>query len=93
MADHKKKKTFYVFLSSIIFWVGHIHIVESSLFALQSNVYFKYCIQGFRYFAGKKSQISRDFQAQIHGKISRFRRIFAGEKSKFAEKSADFPGF
>ena len=34
--------------------------------------------QGFRYFAEKKA---------------RFRGIFAGEKSKFAEKSADFAGF
>ena len=29
--------------------------------------------------------MSRDFQGQIRG-------IFAGKKSKFAEKSADFPG-
>ena len=55
----------------------------------------------------KKIKISRDFQGQIRGKIGRFRRkkvkirgkvgqfrgIFAGKKSKFAEKSADFAGF
>ena len=55
----------------------------------------------------KKSKISWDFQGQIRGKIGRFREkkvkirskigpfhvIFAGEKSKFAEKSADFAGF
>ena len=41
----------------------------------------------------KKSKISRDFQGQIRGKISRFRRIFAGKKSKFSEKSANFVGF
>ena len=41
----------------------------------------------------KKSKISRDFQGQIRGKIGRFRAIFAGEKSKFAEKSAHFAGF
>ena len=55
----------------------------------------------------KKSKISRDFQGQIRGKIGRFcrkkvkvrgkigrfRGIFAGEKSKFTEKSADFAGF
>ena len=55
----------------------------------------------------KKSKILRDFQGQIRGKIGRFRGkkvkirgtigrfrgIFAGEKSKFAEKSAHFTGF
>ena len=40
----------------------------------------------------KKSKISRDFQGQICGKIGRFRGIFMGKKSKFAEKSADFAG-
>ena len=38
----------------------------------------------------KKSKLSRDFQGQIRGKIGRFRGIFTGRKSKFAEKSADF---
>ena len=42
----------------------------------------------------KKSKISRDFQGQIRGKIGRyFLGIFAGRKSKFVEKSADFAGF
>ena len=41
----------------------------------------------------KKSKISWDFQGQIRGKIGRFRGIFAGKKSKFAQKSADFEGF
>ena len=41
----------------------------------------------------KKSKISRDFPGQIRGKIARFRGIFAGKKSKFAEQSADFAGF
>ena len=55
----------------------------------------------------KKSKISRDFQGQIRGKIGRFcgkkvkirgtigrfQAIFAGEKSKFAGKSAHFEGF
>ena len=41
----------------------------------------------------KKRKISRDFQGQIRGKIGRFRGIFAGKKSKFAEKSADFAGY
>ena len=50
-------------------------------------------IQGFWYFAEKKRKISRDFQGQIRGKIGRFCGIFTGEKSKFAEKSADFTGF
>ena len=40
-------------------------------------------ITGLLIFRGKKSKISRDFQGQIRGKIGRFRRIFAGEKSNF----------
>ena len=48
---------------------------------------------GLLIFRGKNSKISRDFQGQIRGKIGRFRGIFAGEKSKFTEKSADFAGF
>ena len=50
-------------------------------------------MQGFWFFAEKKSKISRDFQGQIHRKIGRFRGIFAGKKSKFAEQSADFGRF
>ena len=52
-----------------------------------------YLYTGLLIFRGKKRKISRDFQRQIRGKIGRFRGIFAGKKSKFAEKSADFPGF
>ena len=62
---------------------------------------------GLLIFRGQKSKISRDFQGQIRRKIGRFRgkkvkirgtigqfrAIFAGEKSKFAEKSAHFAGF
>ena len=48
---------------------------------------------GLLIFCGKKSKISRDFQGQIRGKIGRFRGIFAGKKSKFAEQSADFARF
>ena len=48
---------------------------------------------GLLIFRGKKSKISRDFQGQIRGKIGRFRGIFAGKKSKFAEQSADFKRF
>ena len=40
----------------------------------------------------RASDISRDFQGQTSGKIGPVRLIFAGEKSKFAEKSADFTG-
>ena len=64
-------------------------------------------LSGLLIFRGKKSKISRDFQGQIRGKIGRFRgkkvkirgtigrfrAIFAGEKSKFAEKLAHFVGF
>ena len=48
---------------------------------------------GLLIFRGKKIKISRDFQEQIHGKINRFRGIFAGKRLKFAEKSADFRDF
>ena len=50
-------------------------------------------LSGLLIFRGKKSKIFRDFQGQIRGKIGRFRRIFAGKKSKFVEKSADFARF
>ena len=43
----------------------------------------------------KNRPISQDFRGKkvkIRGTISRFRGIFAGEKSKFAEKVADFAG-
>ena len=53
----------------------------------------RYLFAGLLIFRGKKSKISRDFQGQIRGKIGRFRGIFAGKKSKFAQKSADFEGF
>ena len=48
---------------------------------------------GLLIFRGKKPKISRDFQGQIRGKIGRFRGIFAGKKSKFAEQSANFRRF
>ena len=55
--------------------------------------------QNFAGFSGANSRknrpISRDFRGKkvkICGKIGRFRGIFAGEKSKFAKKSADFKG-
>ena len=44
----------------------------------------------------KNWPISRDFRGKkvkIRGTIGRFQAIFAGEKSKFAEKSAHFAGF
>ena len=55
--------------------------------------FFLALITGLLIFRGKKSNISRDFQGQIRGKIARFRGIFVGKKSKFTEKSADFTGF
>ena len=57
-----------------------------------ANNAFIFLLPGLLIFRGKKSEISRDFKGQIRGKIGRFRRIFAGKKSKFAEKSADFAG-
>ena len=56
--------------------------------------------ENFAGFSGANSRknrpISRDFcgkKVKIRGTIDRFRAIFAGEKSKFAEKSAHFAGF
>ena len=54
-----------------------------------------FILTGLLIFRGKKSKILRDFQGQIRGKIGRFRGIFAGKKSKFAENrpiSQDFRG-
>ena len=50
-------------------------------------------LSGLLIICGKKIKISWDFQGQIRGKIGQFRRIFAGKKSKFVEKLADFAGF
>ena len=52
-----------------------------------------FVLSGLLIFRGKKSKISRDFQGQIRGKIGWFRGIFAGKKSKFAQKSAHFAWF
>ena len=56
--------------------------------------------QNFVGFSGANSRknrpISRDFRGKkvkIRGTIGRFQAIFAGEKSKFAGKSAHFEGF
>ena len=80
--------------------VGSEHWAPFNLISLQhiimqpsENFFLIQTITGLLIFRGKKSKILRDFQGQIHGKIGRFRGIFAGEKSKFAEKSADFVGF
>ena len=55
--------------------------------------------QNFAGFSGANSRknrpISWDFRGKkvkIRGTIGRFRGIFAGEKSKFAEKASDFAG-
>ena len=57
-------------------------------------------MQNFAGFSGANSRknrpISRDFRGKkvkIRGTIGRFQAIFAGEKSKFAGKSAHFEGF
>ena len=50
-------------------------------------------LSGLLIFRGKKRKILRDFQGQIRAKIGRFSGIFAGKKSKFVEKSADFARF
>ena len=49
--------------------------------------------QHFAGFSGANSRDLRGKKVQIRGTIGRFRVIFAGEKSKFAEKSAHFTGF
>ena len=62
--------------------------------------YFAEKKQNFAGFSGVNSRknrpISRDFRGKkvkIRWTIGRFQAIFAGEKSKFAEKSAHFAGF
>ena len=62
--------------------------------------YFAKKKQNFAGFSGANSRknwpISRDFRGKkvkIRGTIGRFQAIFAGEKSKFAGKSAHFEGF
>ena len=56
--------------------------------------------QNFTGFSGANSRKNRPISQDFHGKkvriretIDRFRAIFAGEKSKFAEKLAHFAGF
>ena len=56
--------------------------------------------QNFAGFSGANSRKNRPISRHFHGKkvkirgtIGRFREIFTGEKSKFAEKSAHFAGF
>ena len=68
--------TFIYFLYSIN--VAYVNLEQSSIHRA-SDISWK-----------KKSKISRGFQRQIRGKIDCFREIFAGKKSKFAEKSSDF---
>ena len=41
----------------------------------------------------KKAKFRGIFRGKFRGKISQFRWIFAGKKSKFAQKSVDFAGF
>ena len=75
-------------------WSGVVYIVareNARSLALKDKTALKE--SGLLIFRGKKSKISRDFQGQIRGKIGRFRGIFAGKKSKFAEKSVHFAGF
>ena len=45
------------------------------------NWHIHYCNTRASDISRKKSKISRDFEGQIHGKIGRFRGIFAGKKS------------
>ena len=49
-------------------------------------------VQGFWYFAEKKAKFRGIFGGKFAEKSADFRRFFAGEKSKFAEKSAHFAG-
>ena len=49
--------------------------------------------QNFAGFSGANSRDFRGKKVKIRGTIGRFQAIFAGEKSKFAEKSAHFAGF
>ena len=66
-------------------WNHQLHFYPFVLELLKMTVVYGSCLTGLLIFRGKKSKISRDFRGQIRGKIGRFRRIFAGKKSKFAE--------
>ena len=48
---------------------------------------------GFLIFHGKKKQTFAGFSGANSWKNRQFRGIFAGKKSKFVKKSADFVGF
>ena len=82
----------FISVSAIAFFSQVIHI--------QGFWYFVEKKQNFAGFSGANSRknrpISQHFRGKkvkIRGTISRFREIFTGEKSKFAEKSAHFAGF
>ena len=92
---------YQVSISCLMWKCGHHHIEITYCWQRTAQILqpvCKHCATGVLYsglliFRGKKTKISRDFQGQIRGKIGRFRGIFAGKKSKFAEQSADFRRF
>ena len=80
--------------------LGLLHHCDNKICYQQGGYFFSsltvigdILLTGLLIFCGKKSKILRDFQGQICRKISQFHRIFAGKKSKFAEKSANFWDF
>ena len=70
---------------------------RSNSYRHNSHELIKIQTYGKKQLKDRASDISRkkkqNFQGQIRRKIGRFRGIFAGKKSKFAGKLADFAGF
>ena len=93
MIEGRKRFLLYYNYFKFLFLYSSIYHVRASDISRKKK-------QNFAGFSGANSRknrpISRDFRGKkvkIRSKIGPFRVIFAGEKSKFAEKSADFAGF
>ena len=80
-------------MSLVTSLIYHQFLMSLSRFCFSWRLYLRQGLIRASDISQKKSKISRDFQGQIRGKIGWFHGIFAGKKSKFAEKSADFAGF
>ena len=76
-----------------ILWGTFFHVALKNWSTLPTDLKRLLNHSGLLIFRRKKSKILRDFQGHIHGKIGRFRGIFAGKKSKFMKQSANFGRF
>ena len=88
---------FWALVTKLNYFTANALFLEVHLTQCKIYIYYQWkyilLLTGLLIFHEKKSKISPDFLGQIRGKIGRFRGIFAGEKSKFAEQSADFGRF